>query len=232
MIHKSVGGDDFTSDSFIPHSFHKSTNNQSSILHNQNASYMIVHIYLPLFSWYLNCAIQGDYICYLKCYVAYNNVSHTKSIPYQMQLYHKIHPKVIYYYCTVFLCVCQWPPRRKLDQCQIPTPYQHRLDWPKLRTPRPAPLLILGMAYGPLPCHALHRYTKWCIYCHLLFGIMECYIYLLYISIFLSNIGHTGCLVIIEFQLLYLVRNYIDSNTIQHCVTPNNDDTKYYIQCT
>ena len=41
------------------------------------------------------------------------------------------------------------------------------------------------------------RYTKYCMQCHLLFGIMQWYNYLLYIS-FIANKGWSGCLNLTE----------------------------------
>ena len=67
----------------------------------------------------------------------------------------------------------------------------------------------------------LKSFTKYDVYYHLLFGIAECYNYLLYVSLF-TNKRYIGFLVIIKHWHLYLVKTYIDSNKIQHCVTPNH----------
>ena len=50
------------------------------------------------------------------------------------------------------------------------------------------------------------QYTTYCIYCHLLFGIMQRSIYLLYISYF-ANKCQIGSLEFIEHLKLYLVIN-------------------------
>ena len=57
------------------------------------------------------------------------------------------------------------------------------------------------------------NYTKYDIECHLLFGISQCYIYLLYLSYF-TNICQIGCLDIIEQHQLYMIKNYINSKQV------------------
>ena len=48
-------------------------------------------------------------------------------------------------------------------------------------------------------------YTKFCIWCHLLFGITECYNYFI-VCLMVANKGQFGCLDIIEHCHLYLVK--------------------------
>jgi hypothetical protein len=59
-----------------------------------------------------------------------------------------------------------------------------------------------------LKCSSRDNYTKNCIKRYLLYGIMQCYNYLLYISHFFANKSQIGYLTIIEHSNLYFTIFY------------------------
>ena len=66
-------------------------------------------------------------------------------------------------------------------------------------------------------------YTKYDVWCHLLFEITQCYKYLIHISFFYQQksnwlFGHYETLVSLRGEIFY-----IDSEKIQEWVTPNSE---------